>query len=70
MLLSPVSVTACSIRKWIITKSCMWSDGPVVYEATFTTIQSARGKKSAEQRWGNHSTKSAVTALIEEGHHA
>lgn len=28
----------------------MWADGPAVYEATFTTIQSARGKRSAATR--------------------
>ncbi|MDN5783159.1 primase C-terminal domain-containing protein [Corynebacterium casei] len=47
---------ARSIHRWIITKSRMWADGPAVYEATFTTIQAARGKKggrrSAERRWG------------------
>lgn len=50
---------ARSIHKWIITKSRMWADGPAVYEANFTLIQSARGKKggkkSAEKRWGNSS---------------
>jgi hypothetical protein len=28
----------------------MWDDGPAVYEAAFTTIQSARGKRSAATR--------------------
>ena len=41
---------AASIHRWIVTKSRMWHDGPAVYEATFLTIQSARGKKSAEAR--------------------
>lgn len=45
-----VDQIARSIHKWIITKSRMWTDGPAVYEATFTTIQSARGKKSGEKR--------------------
>ncbi|MGV0386939.1 hypothetical protein [Corynebacterium tuberculostearicum] len=42
---------------------------PAVYEATFTTIQSARGKKRAAKRWGNGAARNAVAALIEEGHH-
>lgn len=45
---------AFSIHRWITTKSRMWLDGQAVYEATFTTIQSARGRKggrkSAEKR--------------------
>lgn len=41
---------AHSIHRWITTQSRMWQDGPVVYEATFTTMQSARGRKSAEKR--------------------
>ena len=39
---------ARSIHKWIITKSNMWADGPAVYEATFTTIQAARGRKGGK----------------------
>lgn len=35
-----------SITGWIIRESRLWSDGPAVYEATFTAIQSARGKKN------------------------
>ncbi|WP_423766576.1 hypothetical protein [Corynebacterium stationis] len=41
---------ATSIHKWFTTQSRMWADGPAVYEATFTTIQSARGKRSAATR--------------------
>lgn len=41
---------AHSIHRWITTQSRMWADGPAVYEATFTAIQSARGHKSAEKR--------------------
>ena len=37
---------AASITRWIVTQSRMWADGPAVYDATFTTIQSARGRKS------------------------
>ncbi|MGC5049229.1 replication initiation protein [Micrococcus porci] len=45
---------AHSIHRWITTCSRMWADCPVVYEATFSTIQAARGRKggvkSAEKR--------------------
>ena len=41
---------AHSIHRWITTSSRMWADGPVVYEATFSTLQSARGRKSGEKR--------------------
>lgn len=43
---------ARSIWRWITTRSQMWADGPVVYEATFTAIQSARGRKSGFKRRG------------------
>lgn len=36
---------ARSITRWLVTESRLWKDGPIVYEATFSTIQSARGKK-------------------------
>lgn len=36
---------ANSIVRWIVTESRLWNDGPAVYEATFTAIQSARGRK-------------------------
>jgi len=38
---------ARSIHKWITTKSRLWRDGAAVYEATFSTIQSARARKNA-----------------------
>ncbi len=41
---------ARSITRWITTRSRLWKDGPVVYDATFTLIQSYRGKKSGEKR--------------------
>ncbi|MDJ0318670.1 primase C-terminal domain-containing protein [Arthrobacter antibioticus] len=47
--LSESKAIATSIHKWIITKSRMWQDGPAVYEATFSTIQSARGRKGGIQ---------------------
>lgn len=50
LLVAEVDQIARSISRWITTKSRMWADGPAVYEATFTTIQSARGKKSGEKR--------------------
>ena len=36
---------ANSIHRWITTRSRIWADGPAVYEATFSTIQAARGRK-------------------------
>lgn len=42
---SEVRAIAASITRWITTKSRMWADGPTVYEATFSTIQSARARK-------------------------
>lgn len=45
-----VDQIAASIHRWIITRSRMWADGSVVYEATFSTIQSARGRRSGEAR--------------------
>lgn len=47
---SEARAVASSITRWITTRSRMWHDGPAVYDATFTTIQSARGHKSAEAR--------------------
>ncbi|GAA4826475.1 replication initiation protein [Tomitella cavernea] len=49
----PVNEAECiaaSIHRWITTQSRMWADGPAVYEATFSTIQSARGHKSGQAR--------------------
>lgn len=42
---SEANAIAKSISTWIITQSRLWADGPAVYEATFTTIQAARGRK-------------------------
>lgn len=47
---SEVHAIASSITRWITTRSRMWSDGPAVYEATFTTIQAARGRRSGSAR--------------------
>lgn len=47
---SETRAIATSIHKWITTKSRIWKDGPTTYEATFITIQSARGKKSGQKR--------------------
>lgn len=44
---------ARSIAGWITRKSSMWKDGPIVYDATFTLIQSARSRKAAEKRSRN-----------------
>src|SRR5699024_5807468 len=56
---------ATSIHKWITTQSRMWADGPTVYEATFTTIQAARGRKSGESRRSDK--RETVFDLIKEG---
>lgn len=47
---SEVHAIATSITRWITTRSRMWHDGPTTYEATFTTIQAARGRKGGEVR--------------------
>lgn len=47
---SEVRAVASSITRWLLTRSRIWRDGPAVYEATFTTIQSARGTKSGQAR--------------------
>lgn len=57
---SEVRAIAKSISGWIINHSRMWADGPAVYEATFSTIQAARGRKSAEKRQGVLSSKLEV----------
>lgn len=48
---------ARSITRWVLTKSRMWADGPAVYEATFSTMQSARGKHSVAARQRNTNRK-------------
>jgi hypothetical protein len=47
---SETTAIANSIWRWITTQSRIWHDGPTTYEATFTTIQAARGQKSAAKR--------------------
>lgn len=47
---SEVRAIAASITRWITTRSRMWADGPVVYEATFSTIQSHRGRRARPGR--------------------
>ncbi len=47
---SEVRAIAASISRWITTKSRMWVDGPIVYDATFSAIQSARGRKPRPQQ--------------------
>lgn len=56
---------AASITRWITTKSRLWKDGPVVYDATFTLIQSARSQKAAEKRRAS-SVRAAVEKLATE----
>ena len=50
---SEARAIAASIHRWITTQSRIWADGPAVYEATFSTIQAARGRKGGEQRANN-----------------
>ena len=57
---SEARAVASSITRWITTRSRMWHDGPAVYDATFTTIQSARGHKSAEARKARRDEKLEV----------
>lgn len=67
--LSESRAIATSIHKWIITYSRMWADGPVVYEATFSTIQSARGRKgglkSGVARRGGQTMEELALAAME-----
>ena len=44
-----VNDIAKSIHKWIVTRSHMWRDGAAVNAATFTAIQSARGRKGGRE---------------------
>lgn len=48
---------ANSIHKWIITRFDGWTDSRTVNQATFTTIQAARGKKSGMARRANKREK-------------
>lgn len=57
---SEARAVASSITRWITTRSRMWHDGPAVYDATFTTIQSARGHKSVEARKARRDEKLEV----------
>ncbi len=43
---------ARSIHRWITTKSRMWLDGAITYEATFVAIQSARSRKGNSRNGG------------------
>lgn len=47
---SEARAIAASIHRWITTRSRIWKDGIVVYEATLSTIQSARGRRMTEHR--------------------
>lgn len=53
---------ASSITRWITTRSRMWADGPAVYDATFTTIQAARGRKGGRARSSESIAKSVAAA--------
>lgn len=53
---------ATSIHKWITTQSRMWADGPAVYEATFSAIQSARSRRRTSKN------KALIEAAINDEH--
>jgi hypothetical protein len=55
---------AHSIWKWIVTRSRLWADGPAVYEATFTAIQSARGRKQRPGRRGGVTDQDILEASL------
>ncbi|MGX1880193.1 replication initiation protein [Nocardia fluminea] len=52
-----------SIHRWITTRSRLWADGPTVYEATFSTIQAARGRKSGEARRSRVADRAAMITV-------
>lgn len=60
--ISEARAIAASITRWITTKSRLWKDGPVVYDATFTLIQSARGRKSGQS--SKRRERSAIAAVL------
>lgn len=56
-----------SITNWTIHHSRMWNDGPAVYEATFTAIQAARGRKGGLKGSGRNG---GLTSNSRPGGHA
>lgn len=58
--LSEATQIAKSIHKWITTHFYGWIDGATACEATFITIQSARGHKSGEARKARRDEKLEV----------
>lgn len=64
---SEVRAIAASIHRWIVTKSRMWADGPAVYEATFSTIQSARARRARPGARRHDYTRLTAVALGQEG---
>ena len=59
---SEANAIAKSISTWIITESRLWADGPAVYEATFTTIQAARGRKGGTKSGRKNRAKAQAQA--------
>ena len=53
-----------SIHRWIVGHSRLWADGPAVYEATFSIIQSARSRKGAAK--GGRASGAARRAAAQE----
>ena len=64
---SEAKAIANSIHRWITTKSRMWKDGAAVYDATFTTIQSNRGRRPRPGRI--QAIRDALVAIQEETPH-
>lgn len=60
---SEAKAIAESIWRWITTRSRMWKDGPAVYEATFTLIQSARAKKLSKIRQSSIADRIALIGV-------
>ena len=67
-----VDQIARSIHRWIITESRMWADGAAVYDATFTAIQAARGRKGGKKSglMRRNEKRQDTFNLIEAGKHA
>nr|WP_011114840.1 replication initiation protein [Rhodococcus sp. B264-1]AAD43817.1 putative theta replicase [Rhodococcus rhodochrous]AAP58733.1 putative theta replicase [Rhodococcus sp. B264-1] len=70
---SEARAIAASIHRWITTRSRIWKDGIAVYEATLSTIQSARGRKggvaSGQARRARSTKLDQVRLAIEEATH-
>lgn len=59
---------ADSITGWIVRESRLWADGPAVYEATFTAMQSARGRKGLRKTHHSRTqnTRSKIMEVLDD----